>query len=76
LTPDLLPPRIRQAENSGSAPSVEPSPIQLGMTLADVEKEFIKMTIASVAGNKLKAAEVLGVSRRALYNKLKRHGLI
>ena len=76
LTPDLLPPRIRQAENSGSAPGVEPSPIQLGMTLADVEKEFIKMTIASVAGNKLKAAEVLGVSRRALYNKLKRHGLI
>jgi DNA-binding protein Fis len=46
------------------------------MTLADIEKEYIKMTIVSVGGNKLKAAELLGVSRRALYNKLKRHGLI
>jgi DNA-binding NtrC family response regulator len=44
--------------------------------LADVEKEFINMTIASVGGNKKKAAEVLGVSRRALYNKLKRFGLL
>jgi DNA-binding protein Fis len=34
------------------------------------------MTVASVAGNKLKAAEIMGVSRRALYNKLKRHGLM
>jgi DNA-binding NtrC family response regulator len=55
---------------------VEQSPIQLGMTLADVEKEYIKITIASVGGNKMRAAELLGVSRRALYNKLKRHGLI
>jgi DNA-binding NtrC family response regulator len=46
------------------------------MTLADIEKEYIKITIVSVGGNKLKAAELLGVSRRALYNKLKRHGLI
>jgi DNA-binding NtrC family response regulator len=76
LTPDLLPARIRQAEETGALRSFEPSPIQLGMTLADVEKEFIKMTVASVAGNKLKAAEIMGVSRRALYNKLKRHGLM
>jgi len=76
LTPDLLPARIRQAEGTGAVPDVEPAPIQLGMTLADIEKEYIKMTIVSVGGNKLKAAELLGVSRRALYNKLKRHGLI
>ena len=76
LTPDLLPARIRQAEETGAVRSLEPSPIQLGMTLADVEKEFIKMTVASVAGNKLKAAGIMGVSRRALYNKLKRHGLM
>ncbi|MGB7950774.1 MAG: sigma-54 dependent transcriptional regulator, partial [Candidatus Binatia bacterium] len=76
LTPDLLPARIRETEDSGTVRDVEPSPIQLGMTLADIEKEYIKMTIVSVGGNKLKAAELLGVSRRALYNKLKRHGLI
>jgi DNA-binding NtrC family response regulator len=76
FTPDLLPGRIRQAEETGAVREIEESPLQLGMTLADVEKEYIKMTIASVGGNKMKAAEVLGVSRRALYNKLKRHGLM
>ncbi len=76
LTPDLLPARIRHTEETGPVENIEPPPIQLGMTLASVEKEYIKMTIASVSGNKMKAAEILGVSRRALYNKLKRHGLI
>lgn len=76
LTPDLLPARIREAGDLGGVRHVETSPIQIGMTLADVEKEFINMTIASVGGNKKKAAEVLGVSRRALYNKLKRFGLL
>jgi DNA-binding protein Fis len=38
------------------------------MALADIEKEFIKMTPASVSGNKRKAAAILGISRRALYN--------
>jgi len=76
LTPDLLPARIRQTDGREVARSAEPPPIQLGMTLAEVEKEFIRMTIASVSGNKLKAAEILHVSRRALYNKLKRHGLM
>jgi len=76
LTADLLPARIRQVDGTEPAPAVEHPPIHLGMSLAEVEKEFIKMTIASVGGNKLKAAEVMGVSRRALYNKLKRHGLM
>jgi DNA-binding NtrC family response regulator len=76
LTPDLLPARIREAGELGAARHVENWPIQIGMTLADVEKEFVNMTIASVGGNKKKAAEVLGVSRRALYNKLKRFGLL
>ena len=77
LTPDLLPTRMRHADDeAGAARNFEQSPIQLGMTLADVEKEYIKMTIDSLSGNKLKAAESMGVSRRALYNKLKRHGLM
>jgi DNA-binding NtrC family response regulator len=74
LTPDTLPARIRHAEGTGAVRDYEQSAIQVGMTLAEAEKEFIKMTIASVGGNKLKAAKVLGLSRRALYNKLKRQG--
>jgi len=40
------------------------------------EKEFIAMTLESTGGNKKEAAGILGISRRALYNKLKRHGLL
>ncbi|MDP2601404.1 MAG: helix-turn-helix domain-containing protein [Deltaproteobacteria bacterium] len=40
-----------------------------------VEKEMIRMTLAHVGGNKKLAASMLGISRRALYNKLRRHQL-
>ena len=46
------------------------------MTLQAVEEEFIAMTLASIGGNKKEAAAILGISRRALYNKLQRHGLL
>jgi DNA-binding protein Fis len=46
------------------------------MQLDDVEKEFIRMTLATAGGNKQKCAVMLGISRRTLYNKLKRHGLL
>ena len=76
LTPALLPTRIREMEDTGTTDRRTDSPIELGMPLADVEKEFIQMTLASVSGNKMKAASILRISRRALYNKLKRHGLL
>jgi DNA-binding NtrC family response regulator len=46
------------------------------MTLDAVEKEFILMTLAATSGNKKEAAQKLGISRRALYDKLKKHGLL
>ncbi len=76
LTPDLLPLRISEREPAGETDRNRHFPLQVGMSLADVEKEFIKMTLASVSGNKMKASSILGISRRALYNKLKRFGLL
>jgi DNA-binding NtrC family response regulator len=73
LTPDLLPLRIRAAADTNAG--VQHSPIHAGMTLDAVEREFILMTLASTSGNKKEAAERLGISRRALYDKLKKHGL-
>jgi DNA-binding NtrC family response regulator len=46
------------------------------MTLEAVEKEFITMTLAATKGNKKQAALQLGISRRALYNKLQKYSLI
>jgi len=74
LTPDLIPERIREAAKLDAGQGT--FPIRLGMTLAAAEKELIKMTLASTGGNKKTAASILGISRRALYNKLNRFGLL
>ena len=74
LTPDLIPERIREAAKLDAGQGT--FPIRLGMTLEAAEKELIKMTLASTGGNKKTAASILGISRRALYNKLNRFGLL
>ncbi|MGB7946812.1 MAG: sigma 54-interacting transcriptional regulator, partial [Candidatus Binatia bacterium] len=76
LIPDLLPQRIRDTTVGETTATREPSPIQLGMPLEEVEKEYIKMTLSMVNGNKRKAATILHISRRALYNKLKRFSML
>jgi DNA-binding NtrC family response regulator len=43
--------------------------------LAEVEREHIVRTLQQVRGNKAVAARLLGVSRRAFYRQLERHGL-
>jgi len=73
LTFDLLPLRIRTLDTTTA--SSHPSPIHVGMTLDSVEREFILMTLGATQGNKKEAAQQLGISRRALYDKLKKHGL-
>jgi DNA-binding NtrC family response regulator len=74
LTADLLPLRVRAAAEAN--PTVQPHSIYAGMTLDAVEKEFMLMTLAVTKGNKKETAEKLGISRRALYDKLKKHGLL
>jgi two-component system response regulator RegA len=43
--------------------------------LVEVEREHIVRTLAQVHGNKAVAARMLGISRRAFYRQLERHGL-
>jgi DNA-binding NtrC family response regulator len=76
LIPELLPARIREASDSGSRPSAAHPPIHIGMSLDDVERQVITMTLDSVAGNKAKAAAILKISRHTLYDKLKKYGVL
>ena len=76
LTADLLPSRIRAANAAEASAAAQHFGIHAGMTLDAVEKEFILMTLASTKGNKKQAAQILAISRRALYDKLKKHGLL
>jgi len=63
-----LPPELKRA--SGSASTFE---LRLGMSLDEVERELITRTIEFAGGNKSRAAEVLGISLKTLYNRLERY---
>ena len=47
--------------------------IKLGTSLDEVERELILRTIGFSGGNKSRAAEILGVSLKTLYNRLDRY---
>lgn len=68
---DALPDFLR--EHDRSAPSFTLRP---GMTLAEAEKLLIRQTLTHVTANRAEAARLLGISRRALQYKLRRHGLL
>jgi DNA-binding NtrC family response regulator len=44
--------------------------MQVGMSLADIERHFILATLEHFGGDKRKAAEVLGISLKTIYNRL------
>ena len=47
----------------------------LNRTLVQVEMEYIRHVLDSVAGNKTKAARILDIDRKTLREKLKRGGV-
>jgi DNA-binding NtrC family response regulator len=52
-----------------------PLPAEPATPLGDVERDHIVRTLQQVRGNKAVAARLLGISRRAFYRQLERHGL-
>ncbi len=67
-----LPQQVRQA----FADTTErPFAIRPGLTLKDMEKELILSTLRQTGENRTKAAEILGITRQTLQNKLKEYGL-
>ncbi len=49
--------------------------VPVGASLADVERRLIQKTLEFVRGNKPKAAELLKLSLKTIYNKIKEYGL-
>ncbi len=44
-------------------------------TLAEVERDYIERTLRYVRGNQTRAAKILGISRKALWEKRRRYGM-
>jgi len=63
-----LPPALQQAELGGL-------PRKGVQTLDDLERQAILQALAQSRGNKKKAAELLGIQRPTLYNKMKRYAI-
>jgi len=62
-----LPPDFRPRQSDGNFQ------VRLGTSLDELERELIFRTIDYAGGNKTKAAEILGVSLKTLYNRLERY---
>jgi DNA-binding NtrC family response regulator len=48
--------------------------IQVGSTIEQAERALIELTLEHTRHNKTRAAEVLGISQKTLFNKLKEYG--
>ncbi len=70
LLPEHLPPRFRP-----DRPVRRTVTFDVGTPLDDVEREMVVQALAAAGNNRKRAAELLGISRRALYNKLRKHSI-
>jgi DNA-binding NtrC family response regulator len=70
LMPEDLPERVR---TGGAASAVIARSMAKRLTLAELEREYILETLRQTAGNKTRAAELLGLDRTTLYRKLEEY---
>jgi two-component system, NtrC family, response regulator AtoC len=61
-------------EDGGEAAAPAGAPAEL-KTLAEMEKDAVLRALEVVGGNRRRAAEMLGIGERTLYDKLKRYGV-
>jgi len=63
------------AGSGGDAPGVRAEPVTagalVGRSIRDVEDELIRATLAHCGGNRTRSAELLGISVRTLFNRLR-----
>lgn len=71
---DAMKRSLQEAPANATLPPVPRHPAATA-PLVEVEREHIMRTLAQVRGNKAVAARMLGISRRAFYRQLERHGL-
>ena len=81
VTPECLPAvvtaggagSVRGAERGADGDSDEIVRVNVGTSIADAERRLIEATLKHSSGDKRKAAEILGVSLRTLYNRLREY---
>jgi len=72
IAPVDLPTNLQALSNGRELPALN---FPLGISLEEVEKSLIMKTLEDTGGNRTRAAEILGINRRTLQNKLKEYGV-
>lgn len=71
-----MPQRIREQNNATDAPAISPVAVALANpaveaealpSLETVQRQYIQQVLAATEGNKRRAADILGITRRTLY---------
>jgi DNA-binding NtrC family response regulator len=76
IQPQHLPISIRQAASDGElAQQLDGELEALDVVAKRFERDYLLRVLRSVAGNRGRAAEILGLSRKGLWGKLKAHSL-
>jgi len=72
IAPADLPPAIQALSNGKETQGLD---LPSGISIQEVEKALILKTLEDTGGNRTRAAEILGINRRTLQNKLKEYGI-
>jgi len=75
LAGDVIEPGDVRLKNGGSADDGETLRVSIGSSLDDTERRLILATLDHTRGQKRRAAGLLGISVKTLYNRLKAYGL-
>jgi len=76
ILPENLPPAVRAAAADSAPPETGPArSAEKGETLLEREVDYVREVLLKTGGNRTRAAEILGITRRGLIYKIKRYGL-
>lgn len=73
ITSDELPSKLRNHIGGTVQQKGQTLSVDIGASVAEVEKDLILATLDKCAGRKEKAASILGVSVKTLYNRLRKY---
>ena len=80
ILPEHLPIEVQRATAPVDAPPAETTSSEMvslpvGMSMDHAEREMIRTTLRHTAGNKTRAAKILGISLKTMHNKVKKFEL-
>jgi DNA-binding NtrC family response regulator len=79
LTVEHLPPELEESAAGRADGMSKSAPVSLpaeGLRLEEVERDLVRQALESTGGNQVRAARLLGISRDALRNRMKKFGLL